>query len=60
MQRRGREGDGQHAGGRVSGTAAAAVGIVTGLERGGGTAERRHRMTAAGVADNGVEGDSRR
>jgi hypothetical protein len=44
----------------VSGTAAAAVGIVTGLERGGGPAERRHRMTAAGVADNGVESDSRR
>jgi hypothetical protein len=44
----------------VRGTAAAAVGVVAGLERGGGTAERRHRMTAAGVADNGVEGDSRR
>jgi hypothetical protein len=60
MQRRGREGDGQHAGGRVNGAAAAAVGVVAGLEHGGGAAERGHRMTAAGVADKGVEGDSRR
>jgi hypothetical protein len=44
----------------VNGAAAAAVGVVAGLEHGGGAAERGHRMTAAGVADKGVEGDSRR
>jgi len=55
VQGRGGGGDGQHAGGRVRGTAAAAVGVVAGLERRGGPAERGHRMTPARVADQRVE-----
>ena len=51
MQGRGGERDGQHAGGRVRGAAAAAVGVVAGLQRGGGTAERGDGMTAARIAE---------
>jgi hypothetical protein len=55
VQGHGGGGDGQHAGGRVRGAAAAAVGVVAGLECRGGPAERGHRMTPARVADQGVE-----
>jgi hypothetical protein len=48
-------GDGQHAGGRVRGAAATAVGVVAGLEPGGGAAERGHRVTAARVAEQRIE-----
>jgi hypothetical protein len=48
-------GDGQHASDRMRGAAAAAVGVVAGLERRGGPAERGHRMAAARVADQGVK-----
>ena len=55
MQGDGGGGDGQHAGGRVRGAAAAAVGVIAGLERGGSAAERGHRVTAARVAEQRVE-----
>jgi len=48
-------GDGQHAGGRVGRAAATAVGVVTGLERSGGAAERGHRVTAARIAEQRIE-----
>ena len=38
----------------MGGAAAAAVGVVAGLERGGGAAERGHRMTAPRVAEQRV------
>jgi hypothetical protein len=39
----------------VGGAAAAAIGVVTGLEGRGGAAERGHRVTAPRVADQRVE-----
>ena len=51
VQDRGGGGHGQHAGGHMRGAAAAAVGVVARLERGGGATERGHRMTAARVAE---------
>jgi hypothetical protein len=39
----------------VGGAAATAVGVVAGLERGGGAAERGHRVTAARVAEQRIE-----
>jgi hypothetical protein len=55
VQDRGGGGDGQHAGGCVRGAAGAAVGVVAGLERRGGAAERSHRVTAARVTEQRVE-----
>jgi len=54
VQERGGDGDGQDAGGRVRGAAGAAVGVVAGLEGGGGAAEGGHRMTAARVTEQRV------
>ena len=42
----------------MGGAAAAAVGVVAGLERGGGAAERGHRVTAARVAEQRIERDA--
>jgi hypothetical protein len=56
VQERGGGGDGQDAGGGVRGAAQPGIGVVAGLERGGGPAERGHRVTAAGVAEQCVEG----
>jgi hypothetical protein len=39
----------------VGGAAATAVGVIAGLERGGGATERGHRVTAARVAEQRVE-----
>ena len=55
VQERGRGGHGQDAGGGVRGAAQPGIGVVAGLERGGGPAERGHRVTAAGVAEQRVE-----
>jgi transketolase len=56
VQECGGGGDGQDAGGGVRGAAEPGVGVVAGLERGGGPAERGHRVTAAGIAEQRVEG----
>ena len=42
----------------MGGAAAAAVGVVAGFERGGGAAERGHRVTAARVAEQRIERDA--
>jgi len=44
----------------VRGAARAAVGIVAGLEGGGGAAEGGHRMTAARVTEQRVHDHARR
>ncbi len=43
-----------------SGAAQPGVGVVAGLKRGGGAAERGHRMAAARVAEQGVQRHARR
>ena len=55
VQERGGGGGGEHAGGRVGGAARAGVGVVAGLERCCGPAERGHRVTAAGVAGQRIQ-----
>jgi len=55
MQRHPGGGYGQQADGRVRSAAHAAVAVIAGFERGGGPAERGHRMAATRVADQGVE-----
>ena len=55
VQERGGGGGGEHAGGRVGGAARAGVGVVAGLQRGGGPAEGGHGVKSAGIAEQRVE-----
>ena len=43
----------------MGGAAPRGVGVVAGLERGGGAAERGHRMTAPRIAEQRVRGHAR-
>ena len=55
VQQSGGDGNGKHAGCRVPGAAPPGIGVVAGLERGRGPAERGHRVTAAGIAGQRVQ-----